>query len=322
MQIRREEIRTGLLVLVSVAIITAVLLALGAPGVFKPVNTYHIFFDNAGGIKLGAPVLLAGRKIGQVTKLSSPVPLADRPKPEQGKPEYEALIEVRVDRDAQIYNNVQVRMVQYSLLGEQVIDFSSGDESTGAAKNGTYFKGERQKDFSASIAEAVDVVKNVVTPVAQEAEKTMAQLRDTASSLKDMTQPGGNIDQAIVNFRDFGHNLVEISGSNGKIQLTLDNLQTLTGPNGHLHDAIENIDKLTTDLAKNKNIEISLQNFRQASDQLKSTMSSLSPDLTQAGHNIQQFSDTVKREPWRLIWHSQKQYPEDNAQPQPVRRRR
>src|SRR5438874_2601044 len=109
MQIRREEIRTGLLVIVSIAIITAVLLALGAPGVFKPVNVYNVFFDNAGGLKQGAPVMLAGRKIGQVTKLNSPVPAQDRPK---DYPAYEAIIEVTVNRDAKIFKTVKVRMLQ------------------------------------------------------------------------------------------------------------------------------------------------------------------------------------------------------------------
>src|SRR5438309_1710977 len=143
MPIRREEVRTGLLVLVSIAIITGVLLALGAPGVFKPVNTYRIFFDDAGGIKQGAPVLLAGRKIGQVTQLFSPVPLEDRPEKFKN---YEALVEVRVDRDAQIFREVRVRMQSYSLLGEQVIDFSSGQPQSGLAGNRAYFVGERAKD--------------------------------------------------------------------------------------------------------------------------------------------------------------------------------
>jgi hypothetical protein len=64
---------TGLLVVGTVAVIVGVLILLGAPGLFRPLVTYKIYFDNAAGIKLGAPVLLAGRKIGQVQRLYSPV---------------------------------------------------------------------------------------------------------------------------------------------------------------------------------------------------------------------------------------------------------
>ncbi len=73
MQLRRNEILTGLLVLATVVVLTGILILLGAPGLFKPLVTYKIYLDNAAGIKLGAPVLLAGRKIGQVERLNSPV---------------------------------------------------------------------------------------------------------------------------------------------------------------------------------------------------------------------------------------------------------
>ena len=79
MQLFKKEVRTGLLVIITLTILVAVLIVLGAPGVFTPMNHYYIFFDNAGGVKQGAPVLLAGRKVGSVTTLISPVPLSDRP---------------------------------------------------------------------------------------------------------------------------------------------------------------------------------------------------------------------------------------------------
>src|ERR1700678_893986 len=125
MQIRREEIRTGLLVVISVAILAGVLLAIGAPGVFRPTNTYRIYFDNAAGLNQGAPVLLAGRRIAQVTALISPVPMRERPK---GYETYETLVQVEVDRSAEIFNKVQVTMLQTSLLGQPVIDLTGGSE--------------------------------------------------------------------------------------------------------------------------------------------------------------------------------------------------
>src|SRR5205809_3331594 len=77
MRLQRNEILTGLLVLATIAVLTAILILLGAPGLFRPLVTYRIYMDNADGIKLGAPVLLAGRKIGQVGKLFSPVSKED-----------------------------------------------------------------------------------------------------------------------------------------------------------------------------------------------------------------------------------------------------
>jgi len=73
MQLQKNEIMTGLLVVGTVAVLVFVLVLLGAPGLFRPLVTYKIYVDNAAGIKQGAVVMLAGRKIGQVQKLFSPV---------------------------------------------------------------------------------------------------------------------------------------------------------------------------------------------------------------------------------------------------------
>ena len=73
MQLQKNEILTGLLVIGTIAVVAFLLVLLGAPGLFRPLVTYQIYFDNAVGIKQGAPVMLAGRKIGQVQKLFSPV---------------------------------------------------------------------------------------------------------------------------------------------------------------------------------------------------------------------------------------------------------
>src|SRR4051812_36266760 len=113
MNIFREEIRTGLLVLVSLAILIAMLLYLGAPGVFIPQKSFVIYVDNAAGIKQGAEVALAGRRIGQVVRLHSPVPEAERPDPNK-----ETKIEVKVNRTAQIYRHVRCMITSTSMLGE------------------------------------------------------------------------------------------------------------------------------------------------------------------------------------------------------------
>src|SRR3954452_7742822 len=129
MQLRRNEILTGLLVLGTVALLVGTLILLGAPGLFRPLATLKVYFDNAAGIKLGAPVLLAGRKIGQVQKLYSPVsPEEERrarevaasihpsepgasPTPFNGKPKFEVRIDVQVDKSALAYRDALVRMV-------------------------------------------------------------------------------------------------------------------------------------------------------------------------------------------------------------------
>src|ERR1700741_1022856 len=188
MQLQKNEIMTGLLVVGTVAVLVFVLVLLGAPGLFRPLVTYRIYMDNAAGIKQGAPVLLAGRKIGQVDKLYSPVSKEDAAKADAAaaaqhgndpsptpaeRPRYEARIDVKVDRNALVYKDARARLVTLGLLGEVAIDITQGDESSGRARDGEVFAGDRVPDFGEAISRILDIVK----PVATEATNTLKELQ-------------------------------------------------------------------------------------------------------------------------------------------------
>jgi phospholipid/cholesterol/gamma-HCH transport system substrate-binding protein len=302
MQLRRNEVLTGLLVVGTAAVITGVLVLLGAPGLFRPLVTYKLYFDNAAGIKLGAPVMLAGRKIGQVQSLHSPVsreeerraeeaaaairlPAANAtPAPSGAAPKYEVRIDVSVSRNAKVYRDAHVRLMQLGLLGEMAIDITQGTERSGLARDGEVFAGERTPDFSEAIAQMLEVIK----PVASEATSTMKELETTAQNLGRITNQNSELNQALAEFKTFG-----------------EHLNSLTSPSGSLSQSLANLQKITNSLTENNNIEVTLQNFRESSEKLKSTMHDLEP----VGRNMAQFSHTIKTQPWRLIWPTTKKYP-------------
>ena len=308
MQLRRNEILTGLLVLATIAVLTGILVLLGAPGLFRPLVTYRIYMDNAAGIKQGAPVLLAGRKIGQVDKLYSPVSKEDAARAEAAaaalhtgdatptppdKPKYEARIDVKVDRSALVYKDARARLITLGLLGEVAIDITQGNDSSGRASDGEIFAGERVPDFGESISKMLDIVK----PVAAEATNTLKELQTTAQNLSRITDENSQMNMGLAQFRTF-----------------VENLTNLTGRASSLSVALKNVEKISTDLSSNDNIQITLQNFRESSEKLKGIMADLDqlgPDLKTSGTNIKELTETVKTQPWRLIWPSTKKYPQD-----------
>jgi phospholipid/cholesterol/gamma-HCH transport system substrate-binding protein len=310
MQLRRNEILTGLLVLATIAVLTGILVLLGAPGLFRPLVTYKIYMDNAAGIKQGAPVLLAGRKIGQVDKLYSPVSKEDAARAEAAraalqagepsptptdKPKYEARIDVKVDKNAFVYKDAKARLITLGLLGEVAIDITQGNDSSGRASDGEIFAGERVPDFGESISKMLDIVK----PVAAEATNTLKELQTTAQNLSRITDENSQLNMGLAQFRTF-----------------VENLTNLTARDSSLSVALKNIEKISTDLTSNDNIQLTLQNFRESSEKLKGVMddvSNLGPDLKASGTNIKELTETVKTQPWRLIWPSTKKYPPDEA---------
>lgn len=308
MQLQRNEIMTGLLVVGTVAALVGVLILLGAPGLFRPLVTYKVYFDNAAAIKQGAPVMLAGRKIGQVQKLFSPVSPEEEnraqeaaaashppdpnatPSPADGKPKYEVRIDVQVDKNAKVYRDAHARMMQLGLLGEMAIDFTQGTDAAGRARDGEMFAGERTPDFSEAASRMLEIIK----PVAAEATTTMKDLEQTAENLNHITDENSNLNLALEQFKTFGEHLSD-----------------LTAPDGALSHSLNNIEKISNDLSNNRNIEVTLQNFRESSEKLKSMIRDLAP----AGQNIKEFTETVKAQPWRLIWPSTKKSPEASPKP-------
>src|SRR6478672_1679398 len=293
MQLQRNEVLTGILVVATLAVLTGILALLGAPGLFRPLTTYKIYFDNAAGIKLGAPVLLAGRKIGQVAKLYSPVSKEESqravevakslraaeanatPAPEKA-PRYEVRIDVQVDRSAQLYRDSKARMISLGLLGEVAIDFTEGTEPSGRAKSGEVFAGERVPDFGEAIARMLDII----APVATEATATFKQLELTAQNLSHITDETSELNLALGQFKNLG-----------------EHLNQLTGPESALSSSLSNLNQITTDLTKNDNIAVTLQNLRGSSEKLKSALTSLGPSLQESAENVKDAKSTRSPRP-------------------------
>ncbi len=192
MKIQKNEITTGLLVLAAAAVLISVLAVLGAPGLIKPLNRYKVYYDNASGIRPGAPVLLAGREIGKVVKMDSPIEPGKGP---EGHPEFEVAIVVEVERSAKIYQKVTVRLVQQSLMGQQVIDFVHGDPSSGLAPNKMEFAGERVPDLSESVSNQIKQLTGPGSDLAETLKNAKAfmetlnhsQIKETIRNAEQMT---------------------------------------------------------------------------------------------------------------------------------------
>src|SRR5438552_5882906 len=217
--------------------------------------------------------MLAGGKIGQVQKLYSPVspeeekraqdadaaihpppPNAATPTPTPGKLRFEVRVDVQVDKKARVYRDAKARLMQLGLLGDMAIDITQGTEESGRAKDGAMFAGERTPDLGEAAAKMLEVIK----PVAAEATNTMKDLQQTAQNLNRLTDENSELNLALTQFKTFGEHL---SG--------------LTAPDSALSQSLTNIEKISTGLSENNNIEATLQNLRSSSEKLNITATDL-----------------------------------------------
>jgi ABC-type transporter Mla subunit MlaD len=300
MQILRNEVRTGLMVLLTLGLVVSVVLYISSPGLFRPLKSFLVYFDNAAGIKPGAAVMLAGRKIGTVADIQSPVPLNDRP---EHKLNYEAMVRVQVAEDSQIYKETNVAMRSFGLLAELVIDFTNGNPDSGLAEPNAKFVGMRSPD----LAEVGPLIIQKLEPALKQSEATLAELQKTSHNLTVLTAQDSVLTRTLKNFEAVGDNLKTVTEKGGGIDSALVSAR----------DVLANVKGVTGQLQKDNNLEKTLANFKASSAQLKiildsldKTMGSVLPRLDVIVGDLSQLTGKLKQQPWRVIWPSTIKYPE------------
>lgn len=300
MQILRNEVRTGLLVILTLGLVVGVVLYISSPGLFRPQKMFLVYFDNAAGVKPGAAVMLAGRKIGTVSDIRSPVPLNDRP---EHNPNYEAMVRVQVAQDAQIYKETTVSMRSFGLLAELVIDFTDGNPASGLAEQNEKFVGTRSPD----LGELGPLIIQKLEPALKQSEATLAELQRTSQNLTILTAHDSVLTGTLKNFEVVGSNLKGITEKGGGIDTALVKFQ----------DVLTNIKDVTTQMEKDGNLEKTLANFKAASARLKTildsldeTMNSVLPRLDLIVQDLNQLTGKLKQQPWRVVWPTTIKYPE------------
>jgi len=299
------------MVLLTLGLVVGVVLYISSPGLFKPLKSYQIYFDNAAGIKPGAAVMLAGRKIGTVADIQSPVPLNDRP---EHKLNYEAMVRVQVAQESQIYKETTVAMRSFGLLAELVIDFTNGNADSGLAEPNAKFVGTRSPD----LAEVGPIIIQKLDPVLKQSEATLAELQKTSRNLTVLTAQESVLTGTLKTFGEVGTNLKTITAKGGGIDSALVSA----------HDVLANVKNITVQLQKDNNLEKTLVNFKASSAQLKVVLDSLDrtmatalPKLNVIVDDLSQLTGKLKEQPWRVLWPSTIKYPEGEPVTPPRKKR-
>ena len=312
MQIVRSEIRTGILVILTIGLLVGVVLYLSAPGLFRPIARYRVFFDDAAAIKPGANVTLAGRKIGTVDFIQSPVPLSQRP---AGKVDCEAVITVQVAADAEIFKENAVTMRSFGLLAEAVIDFTQGNPNSGRAVSGDSFVGVRSPD----LGEVGTTVIQKLDPMLKEATGTFIELRRTAENLTRLTAKDSgllaSLDKTLDNFQVVGTNLQRLTVKDGSLDETLKGVQATLKDVQGLVGQVEKDDHLTKTLA---NFDAASGRLKTVLGQVQEELNKFIPQVNTFASDMTELSGKVKEQPWRLIWPSTIKYQQDSL-PTPLR---
>ena len=173
----------------------------------------------------------------------------------------------------------------------------------------------RVPDLNSSLPKILAVIE----PVASTATLTLSDLRKTIDSLNTVFGQEGELRGALDKLRVTADNLTGLTAPDGSLGHTLNNLSDLTDrlrdDKGPLMSTLNNLQKTTSDINKDDRVQKMLVNFESASTRANDATKNINalligvrPSVQKTTENLAQMTDTLKRQPWRLLWPSTKKY--------------
>jgi phospholipid/cholesterol/gamma-HCH transport system substrate-binding protein len=255
------EVKVGVLILVSLGILAAFVLIMGGLS-FEKTYTLYVDFDNPGGLQTGAPVRVAGVKVGKVSELAfmggKVDPKTNRRTLVRAKINVEARVKESIHDDADFYVTTQ------GVLGEQYLAIDPGSPQKGVLPEGSIVKGIDPPRLDLFLAKAYELLDTTMNGIRNNRELISDIATNTAGLLKGLN--------------------TTLTDNRERINRTMANLESLTAEantltthartqyvdNPKIARTIDNIDRLSTDIQKDsgpmlKDARESLANLNRAS---------------------------------------------------------
>jgi phospholipid/cholesterol/gamma-HCH transport system substrate-binding protein len=233
---RSIEVKVGVLILVSVGILAAFVLVMGGLNFEK---TYAVFvdFDNPGGLQAGAPVRIAGVRVGKVKELAflggEVDPKTGRRTLVRAKLSIEQRVKDAIRDDADFYVTTQ------GVLGEQFLAIEPGSVQHPSLSENAIVKGIDPPRLDLFLAKAYDLLDTTVNGIRNNKElisdiavNTAGLLRGLNEALKDnrarVDRIVANVETLTAESKDLVHDAKAQYVDNPRIQRTIENMDRIT----------------------------------------------------------------------------------------------
>jgi phospholipid/cholesterol/gamma-HCH transport system substrate-binding protein len=155
-QLKWSQLRVGVTVIIASVVLAFLLFLMsGTRGLFSKRITLRSYFDNAEGLRPGAPVRLNGVDIGNVTKI---VIVPDKDK--QLTP-VEVIMKVSTKYGFNLRKDTKTSLETAGVLGETFMDMDSSEAALGAAQDGDTLPTRLHPDFNEVVRSSQSTLQNM-----------------------------------------------------------------------------------------------------------------------------------------------------------------
>ncbi len=262
---RSIEVKVGILILVSLGILSAFILVMGGIS-FQKTYVVYVDFDNPGGLQSGAPVRIAGVKVGDVEELAFMGGIVD-PKVNR-RVLVRAKLKIQQKVQSTIHDDADFYVTTQGVLGEQFLQIDPGTPNRPVLAENAIVKGIDPPRLDLFLAKAYELLDTTVTGIKNNRELLSDMAVNADGLLKNLNGVlGDNRDR----INRTVENLEKLSDNAN--QLTIDAKKRVDDP--RIDRTISNIDSISTDIRRDsgpmlKDAREALANANRASDALGS----------------------------------------------------
>jgi phospholipid/cholesterol/gamma-HCH transport system substrate-binding protein len=302
-QLKWSELKVGLTVLIaSITLGILILLMTGTGGFFTKKIALKSYFDNAGGLREGAPVRLQGVDIGSVTGIRIVSDANERLTP------VEVTMKVRTVYRNNLHSDSVTALATAGVLGETYIDINSALARGPLAKNGDVLSTRDTPDIQDVVRASQGTLQNM-DALLKRLDRIVAFVESGQGSIgKVIYDPSlyNRINTTVTQFQGVVNQLSAGNGTLGKlfyddqlyrkatdavdkVDAIIADLDAGKGTAGKLlkdpslfnsaNDSVANVKKLTDDINAGKGALGTLAKDQEFANRLKDTITKLS-DLT------------------------------------------
>jgi phospholipid/cholesterol/gamma-HCH transport system substrate-binding protein len=238
---RSIEVKVGVVILVSLGILAAFVLVMGGLS-FEKMFAVYVDFDNPGGLQAGAPVRIAGVKVGSVKELAF---LGGKLDPKTGR---RTLVRAKLAIEEKvrpaIHDNADFYVTTQGVLGEQYLAIDPGTGERPMLAEDTIVKGIDPPRLDLFLAKAYDLLDTTVNGIRNNKELINDLAVNTAGLLKGMNETlhdnRPRIDRIVQNVESLSTESNDLVRDARKAYVDNPKIQRM----------IDNVDHLTTDIQR------------------------------------------------------------------------